>query len=281
MKQGDFAMKLRLVSFLIIFLLVPFAVSAQEATPELEPLPDLGGREVVIGMENLYVPFQFIDPRDGEAAGFEYDLIAALAERLNFNPVFETVSWDAQIIAVANGEFDMSANGITITAERDEVVDFSAGYIQAGQILMVRADEDRFASMDELVADEGLRLGTQPGTTNYDLSVELVGTDRVQAYETFGVTVQALLTGDIDGVLMDSIAGVAVLEQFPGEVMVIGEPLTSDELGFIFPPGSDLVEPVNLALAQMRADGTLDALTVTWFAEFDPAVLEAEATPES
>jgi polar amino acid transport system substrate-binding protein len=275
-------MKLRWIVLLFV-LLLPFTTFAQEATPEATAeavaLPDLGGREVVIGMENLYVPFQFIDPRTEEAAGFEYDLIAELASRLNFVPTFETVSWDAQIIAVSNGEFDMSANGITITEEREEVVDFSHGYIQAGQILMVRAGEDRFANMDELVADESLRLGTQPGTTNYDLSVELVGTDRVQAYETFGVTVQALLSGDVDGVLMDSIAGVAVLEQFPDQVMVIGEPLTSDELGFIFPPGSELVEPVNLALESMRADGTLDALIVQWFAEFDPAVLEA--TPES
>jgi polar amino acid transport system substrate-binding protein len=263
----------------LLLLLVPFTAFAQEATPEAIVLPDLNGREVVIGMENLYVPFQFIDPRTEEATGFEYDVIAELAARLNFTPVFETVSWDAQIVAVSNGEFDMSANGITITAERDEIVDFSHGYIQAGQILMVRADEDRFANMDELVADESLRLGTQPGTTNYDLSVELVGTERVQAYETFGVTVQALLSGDVDGVLMDSIAGVAVLDQFPDQVMVSGEPLTSDELGFIFPSGSELVEPVNLALESMRADGTLGALTIKWFAEFDPTMLEA--TPEA
>jgi polar amino acid transport system substrate-binding protein len=259
------------------------AVFAQDATSEPVMLPDLQGREVLIGMENLYVPFQFIDPVSGEARGFEYDVIAAIAARLNFVPTFETVSWDAQIIAVGGGEFDMSANGITITDERAEVVDFSTGYISAAQVLMVRMGEDRFADAETLAAGDGLTIGTQPGTTNYDLAVELVGLDRVVAYETFGVTVQALIAGDVDAVLMDSIAGVAVLAQFPDEIMVVGEPLTSDELGFIFPPDSDLVDAVNLALESMRADGTLDALINTWFVEFDPASLEAgaEATPEA
>jgi polar amino acid transport system substrate-binding protein len=275
-------MKLRLLVLLIF--LIPFAsVHAQEATPEMMELPDLEGREVLIGMENLYVPFQFIDPRTEEVAGFEYDLIAELAARLNFVPTFAPVSWDAQILGVAEGEFDMSANGITITDERAEQVDFSEPYLQAQQVIMVRADEDRIDSVEDISESDDITLGTQPGTTNYDLSVELVGADRVQAYETFGVTVQALVAGDIDAVLMDSIAGIAVLEQFPDDLKIVGEPLTSDNLGFIFPPGSDLVEPVNQALDSMRADGTLDALFRKWFIDFDPSVLdaEAEATPEA
>ncbi len=260
---------------LVLILVVPLAAFAQSTeTPEL---PDLNGLEVVIGMENLYVPFQFLDPHTNEPMGFEYDLIMELAARLNFVPVFETVSWDAQIVAVGNGEFDMSANGITITEERAEVVAFSDGYIAASQVLMVRKDEDRFTDAESLAAADGLTIGTQPGTTNYDLAVELVGADRVVAYETFGVTVQALIAGDVDAVLMDSIAGVAVLAQFPDALMVIGEPLTSEELGFIFPRGSALVEPVNLALAAMRADGTLDALIEKWFVDFNPSTLETPA----
>ncbi len=273
-------------SALLIVVIAAFSLTgfAQEVTPEPMMLPDLDGREVLIGMENLYVPFQFVDPVTSEPMGFEYDVITEIATRLNFIPVFETVSWDAQIIAVSNGEFDMSANGITITPERAEIVNFSTGYIAASQVLMVRAGEDRFIDTETLAAADGLTIGTQPGTTNYDLAVGLIGIDRVVAYETFGVTVQALLAGDVDSVLMDSIAGIAVLAQFPGEVMIVGDPLTSEELGFIFPLDSDLVEPVNMALESMRADGALDALLQTWFVEFDPASLDesnAEATPEA
>jgi len=81
------------------------------------------------------------------------------------------------------------------------------------------------------------------------------------------------LVGDVDAVIMDDSAGLGYIGANPDALQVIGEPLTSEELGFIFPPGSDLVEPVNAALASMRDDGTLDALFQTWFVDFDPSTL--------
>jgi len=233
-------------------------------------LPDLGGETVTIAMENLYLPFQFVDQATNEPMGYEYDLIAGLAARLNFTPEWVSTSWDAQLAGAQAGEFDMTANGITITPERAEVVDFSDGYIQVQQVIIARADEARFATLEAFYADESLRIGTQPGTTNYDTAVELVGQDRVQGFETFGVTVEALLNGDVDAVIMDNIASAGVMSVNEGALKAVGEPLTSEALGLVFPSGSELVAPVNAALAQMQADGTLDALFQTWFVEFDP-----------
>jgi polar amino acid transport system substrate-binding protein len=290
----------RFVSVLILaaLLVLPGAVLAQDATPEatdesesagasLPPalvelaageieLPDLGGIEVTIAVENAYLPFNFIDPATNEGVGWDYDVFTELGERLNFTPVYITTSWDSMIAAVAQGEFDLAADGITITEERDEVVDFSVGYIRLAQVLLARAGEDRFASSEDFAADESLILGTQPGTTNYDLSVELVGEARVQAYETFGVAVQALLTGDVDAVLMDNVASQGYIGANAGELEVVGEPLTSEELGFIFPEGSELVESINLGLASLAADGTLDELFEKWFVDFDPTTLTGE-----
>jgi polar amino acid transport system substrate-binding protein len=247
-------------------------------------LPDLGGREVTIAIENAYLPFNYIDPETGEGIGWDYDTIAELGERLNFTPVFEQTSWDGMIVAVSQGQYDMAADGITITEERAEVVDYSVGYIIEAQSLLVRADEDRFANAEELQADPSLIVGSQPGTTNYDLSVELVGQERVQAFDVFGLAVQALLTGDIDAVLMDNVAAQGYIGANEGQLKLTGEPLTAEQLGFIFPKGSDLVDPINAGLASMAADGTLDALFEKWFIEFDQnSVLEAtaEATAES
>jgi polar amino acid transport system substrate-binding protein len=273
----------KLVLLLSVLFLLPALALAQEATPEATEivLPDLGGREVVVATEDAYLPFQFIHPVTGESIGYEYDLVAELAARLNFTPVYENVSWDAQITAISQGQYDMALNGITITEERDEIVDFSTGYINAGQVLVVRADEDRFIDAETLAANEELIVGTQPGTTNYDLAVEIVGEESIKPYETFGATVQGLLVGDVDAVLMDSIASAGVMNQNADMLKIIGEELTSDNLGIIFPNDSDLVEPINLALAQMEADGTLDALFEEWFVDFDPASLEAEATAEA
>lgn len=288
-------------AFLAVVLLLPAAILAQDATPEatdevvdtgsIPPtllemaeeeieLPDLEGREVTIAVENAYLPFNFIVPETNEAVGWDYDVINEIAARLNFTPVYITTSWDGMIAAVAQGEFDVAADGITITEERDEVVDFSVGYIRLAQELLTRADEERFTTVEEFVADESLLLGTQPGTTNYDLSVELVGEARVQAYETFGVAVQALLTGDVDAVLMDNVASQGYIGANEGALGTIGEPLTSEELGFIFPEGSELRDAFNAGLASLAADGTLDVAFQKWFIDFDPTTLTGEDEAE-
>ncbi|MFW6096511.1 MAG: transporter substrate-binding domain-containing protein [Chloroflexota bacterium] len=239
-----------------------------EAESETAALPDLEGREVRIAVENAYNPFNFIN-EEGEAVGYDYDIFAEICERLNCEPVFVETSWDA-MVAIMGGEggfdtFDIGADGITITEERAQNVDFSDSYIELAQVLLVGADEDRFSTPEEFAADEELLIGTQPGTTNYDTAVELVGEDRIVAYDQFGLAVQALINGDVDAVMMDNVAGLGYVGANPDDVRIIDEPLTSEELGFIFPQGSDLVEPVNQTLAQMEEDGTLDELFDKWF----------------
>ena len=252
----------------------PEDVEAGEMTDEevADELPDLGGQEVRIAVENAYNPFNYIN-EEGEAVGYDYDLFRDMCERLNCEPVFVETSWDA-MVAIMGGAgdfdtFDIGADGITITEERAENVDFSNPYIQLSQVLLTRIDEDRFETSDEFAANEDLVIGTQIGTTNYDTAVELVGEDRVVAYEQFGAAVQALINGDVDAVVMDNVAGLGYVGANPDSVKISGEPLTSEELGFIFPQGSELVGPVNLALAQMDEDGTLDELFQKWFSPED------------
>ena len=231
-------------------------------------LTDLGGETIRIAVENAYNPFNFIDD-SGEAVGYDYDIFAEICARLNCVPEFVETSWDA-MVAVMGGSgdfdtFDIGADGITITEERAQHVDFSTPYIQLAQVLLVRSGEDRFTEADEFAADSALLVGTQPGTTNYDTAVGLVGEERIVAYDQFGLAVQALINGDVDAVIMDNVAGLGYVGANPDTVKITGEPLTSEELGFIFPKGSPLTEAVNAALAEMDADGTLAMLFEKWF----------------
>jgi polar amino acid transport system substrate-binding protein len=229
---------------------------------------DLGGREIRIAVENAYNPFNFIDEATGYAVGYDYDLFAEACKRLNCTPVFEQTSWDT-IVAVMGGtgeaEFDIAADGITITEERAQHVDFSIPYIQLSQQLLVQAGETRFSNSDELNAVADFKVGAQPGTTNYDLAAELFGEDHIVAFDQYGLIVQALLNGDIDATVMDNVAGEGYIGANPDKLALVGEPLTSEELGFVFPKGSDLVAPINQALAEMKADGTLDTIYAKWF----------------
>ena len=229
---------------------------------------DLGGREIRIAVENAYNPFNFIDETTGEGVGYDYDLFAEACKRLNCKPVFVQTSWDS-IVAVMGGtgqaDFDIAADGITITEERAQHVDFSIPYIQLSQQLLVQASEDRFSSAEELNAIEGFKVGAQPGTTNYDLAAELFGEDNIVAFDQYGLIVQALLNGDIDATVMDNVAGEGYIGANPDKLKLVGEPLTSEELGFVFPKGSELVEPINGVLSEMKADGTLDSIYAKWF----------------
>jgi ABC-type amino acid transport substrate-binding protein len=253
---------------LVFILLLAFSLSmvnAQEEEASGE-LPDLEGRTVTVAVENAYPPFNSINPETGEAEGWDYDAVNEICRRLNCVPEFVETAWDGMILAVSQGQYDMAADGITITEDRAEIVDFSDGYIQTEQFLLVRIDEDRFTNFDELMAIPELLVGSQPGTTNYELAANLLDSEeRLIAYNTFGEAVLALIAGDIDAVMLDSTAGQGYVGLNADQVKITGEPLTSDELGFIFPKGSDLVEPVNAALDSMRADGTLRMINAKWF----------------
>ena len=99
------------------------------------PLTDLGGREVTIAVENAYLPFNYIDPDTGEPAGWDYDVWDAICELINCSPVYVEAAWEGMIQAVADGQFDAAGDGITITDDRAEIVDFSVGYVAIEQRL--------------------------------------------------------------------------------------------------------------------------------------------------
>jgi len=285
---------MKLKNYLWLMLMVLMTVvsvsMAQEETPEPIELPDLEGRVITVAVENVYPPFNFLTD-DDEVMGWDYDVMAEICERLNCVAELIETSWDGMIIAVSTGELDMAANGITITDERKEIVDFSDGYVTLTQVFLVRADDDRFTTIEEFLADESLFIGVNPATTNYDTAVALLGDDenspRLLVMDQ-DVAVQALLAGDVDAVVVDGLVGERYVESYPDDLALIDEEITApEELGFVFPLGSDLVEPINLALESMRQDGTLDDLNAYWFGgeylleeETDGEEVEPATTPE-
>jgi polar amino acid transport system substrate-binding protein len=230
-----------------------------------DAIVDLECRDVTVAVENAYLPFNYIDPDTGEAAGWDYDCWNEICTRLHCKPVYTEAAWEGLIQAVGDGQFDAAADGITITDERAEVVDFSVGYINIDQRLLVRIDEDRISSIDDIVNDESLALGTQSGTTNYETATKFLPEERIQAFEQFPFAVQALIAGDIDAVIIDEVAGQGYMGENAGELKLVGPSMSSDQLAFIFPKGSELVDPVNQAINAMKADGTLEEMNIQYF----------------
>jgi len=248
------------------------ALSLAATVALAEDLPDLGGKEITVVTENAYPPLQFVDA-SGAAVGWEYDAMAEIAKRLNATVKYENISWDAMIPAVSEGQFDLGMTGITIRDDRKEMVDFSDSYMTSEMVMLVRGDEARFTDAKSFAADEALLMAAQPGTTPFYVGVYEVldgneANPRIKLFETFGATVEALKAGDVDLVLTDGTAGQGYVDASEGGLKIIGEKLGTEDFGFIFPKGSDLVAPMNAAIASMKADGTIDALNKKWFLDY-------------
>lgn len=226
---------------------------------------DLQCRKITIAVENAYLPFNYIEIQNNKPGGWDYETWNEICTRLNCTPVFQETTWDSLIQSVANGQIDVGADGITKSADREKQVDFSTGYAQIQQRLMVRKGETRFSSIEEFAADPSLVLGTQVNTTNYNTAKKYLPEDRIQGFEQMPFAVQALLSGDVDAVVIDVVAGLGYQGINADQLDFVGSTLSSDELAFIFPKGSDLLAPVDLALKAMTDDGTLAALNQKYF----------------
>ncbi len=274
--QEEPDMKKSTIAFVLIATIAAagaFATGTKEApapAPAAKPvmsaagLPDLKGRVIVAVTENAYTPLNFVDPKTGKSVGWEYDAVNEIAKRLNAKVDWKLSSWDLMIQSVRDGQFDVGMDGITINDERKAQVDFSAPYMVSQQFMLVRANETRFADEKAFGADAKLLVGAQAGTTNFYVAVYNVldgdeQNKRIKLFETFGATVQALLAGDVDMVLMDASSSKGFIGANPGKLKTVGGPLGTEEFGFIFKKGSDLVAPF-----------TLEKLNTKWFFEYQP-----------
>ena len=180
---------------------------------------------------------------NGKAEGWDYDALAAICKLLNCKPVYKEIGWDSMITAVSQGQFDLAADGITITDERAKVVDFSDGYITVDQRVMVGKDSP-IASTEEFKTSDKLKLGTQKGTTNYDEAVKMVGEARVVAFDTFGDAVQALINKDVDGVVIDDTAGVGYVGVNADKIKLAAREAGGAAVGLCLPQGLGAGEAV-------------------------------------
>jgi polar amino acid transport system substrate-binding protein len=263
---------LRIVSILVILSFLaaacaPAATPTPAATtaPPDSSLPDLGGRKIIVAVENAYPPFNSIDTTTNQGVGWDYDAFTEICTLLNCVPVFTEAAWDGIFEATAAGQYDVVADGVTITDERKKTVAFSDPYMRITQVILVRADETRFTDSKTLAEQTDLVVATQLGTTNEIKAVEIVGESRVKSFDTFDGAVLALLSGDADAVVLDQEPAEGFMATNEGKLKILDEKLTSEELGFVFPQGSELIVPINAALAVMEANGTLDSLYQKWW----------------
>ena len=211
------------------------------------------------------------DPTNGE--GFESAVAYAVAEKLGYTP--DHVTWVKvpfnSSYAPGAKKFDFDINQISISKARAKVVDFSDGYYEAAQAVIVLkgSDGEGVTSLAEL---KGLRLGAQTGTTSLTAIRDVIQPDSDPiVFKDTSAAKQALLNGQVDGILADLPTAfyITAVEIPKGTIVGQFQPETGEqeEFGMLFAKGSDLVACVNQALTVLRDDGTLQSIESRWLSD--------------
>jgi polar amino acid transport system substrate-binding protein len=224
---------------------------------------------LTVGTDTPFPPFEIGQPPD--ISGYDIDVMNAIAEELGLTAEYTDTGFGTIFRDTANGQFDVAAAASTITPARERTVDFTDPYYEAQQALLVEEGSD-ITSVDDL---GGVIVGAQDGTTGEAYANEETDASEVRGFPEGPNAVSALVTGQVDAVIIDQpVAADAVEKQ--GGVEIIEEIPTNELYGFALAPDSDeLREAMNEALATLKEDGTIADLYEEYFAAEPPAsVLE-------
>ncbi|NLE43203.1 MAG: amino acid ABC transporter substrate-binding protein [Chloroflexi bacterium] len=256
---------------IVVLVVLSLVATGCAAVPAEVPAPggaqqdvtDLGGRKLIWAVDNAYPPFSFLD-EEGNGIGFDYDLAEEVCKHANCTLEFKEFAWDGIFEAAQAGEFDINMGGCTVSVDRAKVVDFSDPFYEYGQVILVRADDTAITDEAALAAGSQ-KIGTQAGTTNEITAIEKFGEDRVTLFDTFEMPVVALLSGDVDAVVIDEVAAIGFMSEDPGKLKIAFSITGGEVLALFMPPGSEIQPAVDQALNEMWDDGTMQALIDKWF----------------
>ena len=210
-----------------------------------------------------YPPFESMDDNN-QVVGYDVDLINAIGEKIGIEFQPESMAFDAVVSSVQTNPNMIGLSGISITEERKLSVNFSDGYIDAGLVVVMKADAG-FQTMDDL---KGKLIGVQQGTTSDFKAEEITGQENVMRYATFIDAMLSLQGNKVDAVIVDAPVGQAILASMNDPSLII----TDIDLGAadwygiaVNKDNVELLDKINAALAELKAEGFLDTLAAKYF----------------
>jgi ABC-type amino acid transport substrate-binding protein len=231
---------------------------------------------IKVGLNAEYPPFESVD-ENGNIVGFDPDIMSAIADAAGFEYELVNTRWDGIFVALASGEFDAVISAATITPERQETVDFSDPYFNAGQMLAVQIGNDEITSPADL---DGKKVGVQLGTTGDIWATDNTGAEVIR-YDEITLAFQALANGDIDAVLNDGPTSADLIKANPElGVTLVGEPFTDEFYGIaVNKDRPEVLAAINEGLDIIQESGQYDEIYEKWFGT--PEVGEGEAEGEA
>ena len=210
-----------------------------------------------------YPPFESMDDNN-QVIGYDVDLINAIGEKIGIEFQAEPMAFDAVVSSVQTNPNMIGLSGISITDERKLSVNFSDGYIDAGLVVVMKADAG-FKTMDDL---KGKLIGVQQGTTSDFKAEEITGQENVMRYATFIDAMLSLQGNKVDAVIVDAPVGQAILASLSDASLAITDIDlgTADWYGIaVNKSNTELLEKINQALKELKEEGVLDQLAAKYF----------------
>lgn len=231
------------------------ASSAASSTSAAAELTTVEAGKLTMATNATFPPYEMTTDA-GTIEGIDVDTAQAIAEKLGLELQIDDMDFDAALLSVQQGKADIAMAGITVTDERMAVMSFSDSYATGIQSVIVPEGSD-IASVDDLA---GKKIGTQRGTTGYLYCSDDFGEDAVVAYDNGLTAVQALNNGQVDAVVIDNEPAKAYVESNPG-LKILDTSYAEEDYAIGMAKGNTaLLEAVNAALEELKADGTLQAI---------------------
>ncbi len=205
-----------------------------------------------------FPPYEFHD--QNAIVGIDVEIAGAIAEQLGLELEIEDIAFDSIIPEISSGKADIGAAGMTVTEDRKQNVDFSETYAQASQVIIV-TENSEVKGMDDL---KGKKVGVQTGTTGDIYVTGDLGDECVERYAKGMEAVQALSQTKIDAVVIDGEPAKKYISEVPG-LKILDESYTEEEYAIAIRKGNtELLDAVNKAIGELKADGTLDAIVAKY-----------------
>ena len=231
--------------------------ASSEAASETETaeLSTVEPGKLIMSTNAAFPPYEMTTD-SGEFEGIDIETAQAIADKLGLELQIDDMDFDAALLAVQQGKSDMVMAGVTVTDERQNVMDFTDSYATGIQSIIVKEDSD-IASVDDLA---GKKIGTQRGTTGYLYCSDDFGDENVVAYDDGLTAVQMLNNGQVDCVVIDNAPAKEFIAANPGLKLLDTAYVEESYAIGVGKGNTELKDAINTALEELKADGTLQAI---------------------
>lgn len=236
------------------------AASTEASAETAGELTTVNAGKLTMSTNAAFPPYEMTDD-NGNYVGIDIEVAQAIADKLGLELQVDDMDFDAALLAAQSGKSDMVMAGVTVTEERQTVMDFSNTYATGIQVVIVPEDSD-IASIDDMT---GKMIGVQRGTTG-DLycsaSVEDggFGEENVTPYDNGLTAVQALMNGQVDCVVIDNAPAQEFVAANPG-LKILDTEYANEEYAIGVAKGNaQLLDAINGALEELQADGTVQSI---------------------